>query len=240
MGPDPVPSKQSDWSDTRCTGRQHSKRSILKHSCYLTRSGICTQVRCRSDPHPSQCLTRFWCSTNIEESRYAFVQITMNPSMSCFQTKLHENMFQFRADLLEWFSVSEEFRNQGMNTHHGTIIGSSKSTDMGIYCGLAMRTSVVPSNQSFSVAESVPVPQCWCCMEQSFNSKWKSSLPAASTENKMTLMGHRQQNPTLVGVAVALWTRHLLGGKFYSHSNGSMDHRWRKMASKNEATAHVI
>ena len=62
-------------------------------------------VPCCSDPHSSQHLTKFWCSTNIEESRCAFAQFAMNLQMSCFQTKLHENMFQFRADFLKQFLV---------------------------------------------------------------------------------------------------------------------------------------
>ena len=91
-------------SDARCTGRQHSE----KHSqTQLLLNGIrdlCANVPCCSDLHSSWCLTKFWCSTNIEESRCAFVQFTMNLSMSCFQTKLHENMFQFRADFL-WMDI---------------------------------------------------------------------------------------------------------------------------------------
>ena len=44
----------------------------------------------------------------------------MNLQMSCFGTKLHGNMFQFRVDFLKQFSVQEEFRICGMNMTRGT------------------------------------------------------------------------------------------------------------------------
>ena len=41
-------------------------------------------VPCRSSPHSPWCITRFWCSTNIEESRCAFCPTTMDLMLSCF------------------------------------------------------------------------------------------------------------------------------------------------------------
>ena len=53
-------------------------------------------------------LPRFQCSDNVEESAWRLSQLTMCLTLSCFQTKPHENVFQFRADFLEWFSVQRE------------------------------------------------------------------------------------------------------------------------------------
>ena len=103
---------ESNWSFDLLPGWQADNilRSILTTPLLLNEiRDLHANVPHCSDPHSSWCLTRFWHSTNIDESVWCFRQITMHLPVSCFQTKLHENVFQFRADFLKQFSVQEEF-----------------------------------------------------------------------------------------------------------------------------------
>ena len=45
--------------------------------------------------------SRFSCSNNVDNLRDAFQQHAVCFSVSCFQTKPHKNVFQFRTDLLQ-------------------------------------------------------------------------------------------------------------------------------------------
>ena len=46
MGPDPVLSKQSDWSNIRCTVHLQTtfEEAFSKHRCHLTESGTCMRM----------------------------------------------------------------------------------------------------------------------------------------------------------------------------------------------------
>ena len=103
-------------SDARCSGRQHSKKHSQTQLLLNEIRDLHANVPCRSDLHPSQCRSHEILTFNqCWRISLCLRPIVMNPSVSCFQTKLHENMFQFRTDFLKWFSVLEEFMNQGIN-----------------------------------------------------------------------------------------------------------------------------
>ena len=125
MGPDPVPEAHRGveliihsiaWMAGRQYSKKHSQNTVITWDLHAN-------VPCRSGLHPSWCLTRFWCSANIEESRYVFAQLRW---IWCCPVS-RQNFTKFAFHFMNWLIrlKSEQNRNDAVPPLLSLLLRSS-------------------------------------------------------------------------------------------------------------------
>ena len=141
-------------------GRQTTfEEAFSKHRYYLTKSGTCMRAfHVAQVPIHRDIITRFWCSTNIKESRYAFVQLRWIWGCPVSRRNFTQFAFHFRTISSKQFSVQRESGYWHDRRYHAFSTGGQKQREArDAFWKMKQNT------KSASVGSFIPTHISTCC-----------------------------------------------------------------------------